>query len=211
MTPHGWLLLALTWAVAIATPGPDIFLLLRLGARERRAAVLAALGIMSGNALWIAASVLGLTALLLTLPWALPVLQALGSCVLLWLGVQSIRAGVTGLRTGTRDSTPAPATRRPWALGLMTNLSNPKAIIFFTALITQFLPAEASGWDKAGIAALMIVTGLLWFTGVALAASAQAFRRRFRQAAPWLDLIAGVVFIGVAAVILAELAVAALP
>ncbi|WP_224778735.1 hypothetical protein [Leucobacter sp. Psy1] len=57
MTTAAWLSPMIAWIVAVASPGPDMFLLLRLGVRARRPAVLGALGIMTGNALWIVTSV----------------------------------------------------------------------------------------------------------------------------------------------------------
>ncbi|WP_427868671.1 LysE family translocator [Leucobacter luti] len=207
MSAAAWGGLLIAWLAAIALPGPDVFLLLRLGIRERRAAVLAALGIMTGNAVWILVSVLGLSALFAALPFLLPFMQVAGAFVLGYLGVQSIRGGIAGLRSRAEQST-AGSVRRPWLLGLTTNLANPKALIFFTALLSQFLPVGA-GWEvRAAIIAVMIATGVAWFVAVALASSAAAFRRWFGGAAPWFDIVAGALFVLVALAILAEVAVA---
>src|SRR5690606_11819901 len=106
------------------------------------------------------------------------VLQAVGSCILRWIGVQSIRAGVRGLRTTTED----PALhmpRRPFLLGFITNISNPKALVFFTALLTQFLPPALTGQDRVLVMAMMAGTGLAWFVGIALACSLARFRQWF--------------------------------
>lgn len=61
--------------------------------------------------------------------------------------------------------------------GPTTNLANPKALVFFTALLTQFLPVDAGWGTRLAIIAVMTVTGLVWFVGIALASSASAFRR----------------------------------
>lgn len=205
MTSAAWAALVLTWVAAITMPGPDTFLLLRLGVRDRRAAVLAALGIMGGNFAWIAISVLGVTALIGAVPWLLPALQIGGSAVLVWLGVQSIRAGVRGLRT-RGEATLGGEIRRPFLLGLTTNLANPKALIFFAALFTQVLPADASWAERGAIVAVLVAIGIAWFVGFALATSSRAFQRWFRRASAWIDIAAGVVFVLVAVAILTELA-----
>ncbi|EYT52850.1 threonine transporter [Leucobacter sp. UCD-THU] len=203
MTAAGWGGLLLAWFAALALPGPDIFLLLRLGVRQRRAAVLAALGIMSGNLLWIVVSVLGLAALFQALPGLLPIMQSAGALVLGFLGAQSMRSGIAQLRVAEADRGEG-SVSRPWLLGFTTNLANPKALIFFTALLAQFLPAGA-GWDtRIAIIAAMVAVGVAWFLSIAIASSAAAFRGWFGRAAPWFDIVAGALFVVIAAAILAE-------
>lgn len=206
MTLASWAGLLLAWIAAVAMPGPDVFLLLRLGVRERSAAVLAALGIMTGNLVWIALTVLGLAALFSVLPPLLPIMQLVGAAVLGCLGVRSALGGFAQLRSGAAHVGEG-RVARPWLLGLTTNLANPKALIFFTALLTQFLPAGAGWADRAAIIAVMTLSGIAWFVGVAIACSAERFRRWFGRAAPWFDIVAGAVFVVVAALVLVELAV----
>ncbi|MGO1537968.1 MAG: LysE family translocator [Leucobacter sp.] len=201
-----WATLLIVWIAAVASPGPDVFLLLRLAVRSRKSAVYAALGIMTGNALWILFSVLGIAVLLVALPWLLPVLQIAGALVLGYLGVQSIRGGVSGLRRPHVDAE-VTEPRRTYILGFVTNIANPKVLIFFTALLSQFLPPQATAIDRLLVIVVMVVSGLVWFVGVAVACSARRFRHWFRHAAPWLDIVAGAVFLLVAAVVLIELIV----
>lgn len=203
MSAASWGALLIAWLAAVALPGPDIFLLLKLGIRDRAAAVAAALGIMMGNLIWATASVLGMSALIRAFPALLPSLQVVGSLVLLWLGTQSIRSGVRQLREPD-EAVDMSVTRRPFALGFLTNMSNPKALIFFTALLSQFIPAGTTWATSAAIIAVMVVTGIAWFVSVALASSSKAFRAWFGKAAPWFDIVAGVVFVLVALTILIE-------
>lgn len=248
MTASTWATLLITFAVAISMPGPDLFMLLRLGVRSRRAAILAACGIMVGNTIWTLASLLGLSALLQALPGALPTLQLLGSAVLIWMGTQSIRGGLRAMRearefrrgsrtaqhatdspptaltaneadsdtgTGTGTGTGSAnigttATRHPLRLGLITNLSNPKALLFFAALFSQILPNDAGWIDRAAILLALTIVGLAWFVSFALLASSRAFQRWFGRATPVIDVVAGAVFLLVAAVILFELAITVL-
>lgn len=225
MTAAAWATLLITFAVAISVPGPDTFMLLRLGVRERRAALLAACGIMIGNAIWTTASLLGLSALMRALPGALPTLQVVGSLVLLWMGTQSIRGGIRGLRarrdaradtpesaaTGTGTAVVSPTvTRHPLRLGIITNLSNPKALLFFAALFSQILPTDAGWFDRAAILIALTAVGLAWFLSFAWLTSSRAFQRWFGRVTAYIDLVAGAVFVLVAAVILIEVAIGAL-
>lgn len=206
MAAGTWISLIVVWIAAIVSPGPDVFLLMRLAIRQRRAAVHAALGIMTGNTIWVVASVLGLTALLSAVPDLTPMLQVLGSLVLAWVGVQSIRGGVRILR-GAHPRGLSQLPDRPYALGFITNIANPKAVVFFTALLTQFLPPALSGADRVRIIAIMIGIGLAWFVGIAIACSVTRFRTWFGRFAPWLDIVAGVVFLLVSMAVLFEVLV----
>jgi len=221
MTAAAWTTLLVTFVIAIVVPGTDTFLLLRLGVRERRAAVLAACGIMVGNTIWTLASVLGLAALMRAVPGILPALQILGAAVLTWIGVQSILSGVRSLREararagggppassapGADAASRPPVAPHPLRLGIVTNLSNPKALLFFAALFSQILPGDAGWLDRAEIVVALTLVGLAWFVSFALLTSSRAFQRWFRRATATIDFAAGGVFILVAALILIELA-----
>jgi threonine/homoserine/homoserine lactone efflux protein len=209
MTATAWAALLAAFSVGVVIPGPDTVLLLRLGLRDRRQALLAAAGITLGNAVWTAASLLGLAALMRALPGALPAMQLLGSAVLIWLGSQSIVSGVRGLRSGAEAAVAERVTDHPLRLGLVTNLSNPKALLFFAALFSQILPPDASWFDRAAILVALTAICVVWFTAYALLTSSRGFQRWFRRATPVIDSVEGAVFVLVAGAILVELAVAA--
>lgn len=213
MPAASWVALLVTFGIAVVVPGPDTFLVLRLGVRERKAAFHAACGISLGNLLWTVASVLGLAAIMQALPGALPVMQILGSAVLTWMGIQSIRGGIHSIRTH-HDTTPSAAsakvTARPFRLGLITNLSNPKALLFFTALFSQLMPANATAFDRTLIVIVLTVLGLAWFLVFALLTSSTGFQRWFSRATPYIDIAAGIVFLAVAGFVLVELLIAVL-
>lgn len=203
MTLSAWLALTGAWLAALALPGPDVFIVLRLGVRERKPAVLAALGIMSGNFLWIIISVLGISALLRNYPMILPAVQIFGVLVLGFLGVSSVRSGIAQLRQKSENNA-VRQSANPWFLGFITNLANPKALIFFTALLGQFVPPGVSWSTSVAIIIFMVAVGTAWFVAIALASSIAAFRVWFQKAAPWFDIFAGAIFIVVALIIAAE-------
>lgn len=211
MTPAAWAALLTTFTLAVVVPGPDTFLILRLGVRDRRAAVTAGFGIMTGNLVWTVASVLGLAALMRALPALVPIVQVAGSLILVWIGAQSIRGGITGLKlrtsAGTADMKRAhgPVTAHPFRLGVITNLSNPKALLFFTALFSQLLPGDATAVDRTLIVIALTVIGLAWFSVFAWFTSSQTFQRWFGRITPIIDIAAGLIFLAVAGAVLFEL------
>ncbi|MGR4011197.1 LysE family translocator [Leucobacter sp. 1207-22] len=226
MPAAAWVTLLVTFAAAVVVPGPDTFLVLKLGVRSRTAALWGAAGIMTGNAVWTTASVAGLAAIVVALPGLLPILQLVGAAVLGWMGVQGGRSAIRALRerrdrTEVRDVASADqsqvsesatgwSARRPMWQGFVTNMSNPKALLFFTALFSQILPAEATLFDRTLVVVALTVVGLAWFVAFALLTSSRAFQRWFGRATPVIDLCASVVFLLVAVVVVLELVFALL-
>lgn len=194
------------WIAAVASPGPDLVQIIRLGAKSRAAGVCAALGIMTGNTLWITGSLLGLSALINTYPGILTVLQLLGGAYLLWMGVNATRGGLAARRQPavpvTPEAGPGPDTGtstgalQAWRQGLTTNLANPKAVLFFGAVFAQFVrPDMGTGWALA-IAVMLILTGVVWFVGFALGVRLLAVKL-VRNAAV-IDIVSGIIFIALA-------------
>ncbi len=170
------------WLAAIASPGPDLFQIIRVGSKSRRAGVLCALGIMVGNTVWITASALGLGAIS---DQALRVLQVVGGLYLMYMGIGAVRAGLKPAET--RIGT-AVTVRRPFLTGVLTNLSNPKALLFFAAIFSQF--------RVPGAVPLLIITGVVWFMGVAVAVD--KLKRPIERYGHLIDLVTGAIFIGLA-------------
>ena len=186
------------WLAAIASPGPDVVQILRLGARSRADGVACALGIMIGNTWWILGSLLGISALVNTYPIVLTVLKLVGGGYLLWIGTNAIRAGVRawdepvvvpGGGVGGAVGDWGASIR----VGVLTNLSNPKAILFFGAVFAQFVEPGMGAWVSAMIAAVLIVTGLAWFIGVALVVQRAA--GMLQRRAYVIELASGAVFV----------------
>ena len=193
--------LSTAWFAAIILPGPDLFQIIRLGTGDRRAGVLCALGIMLGNSLWIIGSLLGLSAALAALPGALVAIQIVGGCYITWIGISSLCAGLQHENRELQDDfsqqeVTSQKIRSDWAalrVGVVTNLSNPKAVVFFAAIFAQFLRPDVGVWWSVCIAAFLILSGLCWFVGFALGVTAVA--NRLLSSTKPVDLTAGMVFV----------------
>lgn len=186
------------WVAAIASPGPDLVQIIRLGAKSRAIGVACAVGIMLGNTVWIAASLLGLSALIKAVPEVLAVLQLIGGIYLLTMGVGAIRAGLSvqklqvTAQTDSKELTTAEALR----IGVLTNLSNPKAVLFFGAVFAQFI-TPGMGWEwTLLILVTLVVIGFGWFVGFAVLVDKLAgFLARWGHV---VDLVTGIVFVALA-------------
>ncbi|HIW95899.1 MAG TPA: LysE family transporter [Candidatus Corynebacterium gallistercoris] len=200
MTLAAYLGLLGAWMVAIMSPGPDTVQLLRLGARSRRSALWAAVGICTGNVIWPVVTMAGLAALIAAFPWILTLLYLGGGAFLLRMGFGAFRGGRADLSFQS-DATlrPQPPTTqmgplRSWRLGLATNLSNPKALLFFGSVFAQFLPVGISLGERLAVLALMTASGLAWFCSFAYLVSNPAWAARLQRFNPWIEMVAGVVF-----------------
>ena len=154
MDPSLWLAFFITATVAALVPGPAVLYVVGQGMRHgARKAVAANLGILSGNLIWFTASAIGLAALV---AYAAPVFVAIkwiGVAYLAWLGVSAWRDALRG--TGSpREVARAVASRaRMWRQGVLLQLGNPKAILFFTALLPQFVDTTRPIAPQVGVLA----------------------------------------------------------
>ncbi|NWA04096.1 LysE family translocator [Pseudomonas gingeri] len=168
------LLYLLALAMIYLLPGPDMILLLQTGARHGRSlALTTALGLGMARACHVGLAALGLAALFKTAPWTFDTVRLLGAAYLLWIGVRMLRPGT--LTALGADSESERVHRLNWrgALrqGLLTNLLNPKALLFCSVLLPQFIDprAGAVGAQFLGLGVTLVVIGLLFDSCYALA------------------------------------------
>ncbi|EYT64719.1 lysine transporter LysE [Dietzia sp. UCD-THP] len=208
------------WVIAVISPGPDLVVVLHRSLVGRRHGVATAVGVVTGIAIWLAAAFAGLAALVRVYPQIMTGLQVAGGLLLASLGVLGLRgwwrsrsrAGAAGLDpTGpeSSDSTPAaptpaaPATlgTRPpgtdFVRGLATNLANPKALVFFGAVLTPFLRGEVPPGQSVALVAGMIAVALMWFCTLAVAASHRLVNERVGRVLPTVDVVVSTLFVAV--------------
>jgi threonine/homoserine/homoserine lactone efflux protein len=171
--------------VAVLVPGPDVFVVMRTAlAGGRRAGTWAAAGSAAGNLVWGAASVVGVTGLLAASGAAFSVVKLVGAGYLVYLGVQSLRAarrgdGLTADSEGSERLSAATAFRR----GLASDLLNVKVGLFWTALMPQFMTADAAAvLPVAMVTAMAVIAFVLLAAYAVLAARLSAALRRRRSA-----------------------------
>lgn len=124
--------------VAVFTPGPAVMLALQNSTQYGwRRTVLSSLGNVSGLLVLVSASAIGLGAVLRSSASCFLLLKLVGAGYLIYLGIKQWRSGA---RSGSRQA--GAGVRSRFSLyreGLLLALSNPKAILFITALFPQFI------------------------------------------------------------------------
>jgi threonine/homoserine/homoserine lactone efflux protein len=127
-----------TMCVMAVTPGPANLFAIAIGMQKGKIAALqAVVGMNSGTLVWFVASALGLGALIIAFPAAFHVLALAGAAYLVWLGAQSILAGIRN--TESHAQAVIHAARPPFLDGFTVQIANPKAVLFFTAVLPPFL------------------------------------------------------------------------
>ncbi|MEU8261998.1 LysE family translocator [Micromonospora sp. NPDC048999] len=127
--------------VLMVTPGPDMMFVLANAIRYgTRAGVVAALGVAAGEAVHVAAVVCGLAALVSASPVLFAAIRWAGAAYLIVLGMRALRGGDG---PGTAAAAQDPRAGRAFLRGLVTNLLNPKMILFSVAFLPQFVDPAA--------------------------------------------------------------------
>ena len=149
VTAERWVAFTVVALGMAATPGPNmLYVLSRSVAQGRGAGLVSLLGIMGGFVVYLACTVLGITALFLAVPYAFAALRAAGALYLLYLAWGVLRGG--GLALQPRALAPEPP-HRLFASGVLTNLLNPKAAVLYLSLLPQFIDPAAGGVLQQGL------------------------------------------------------------
>lgn len=149
-------------AVAYLLPGPDMAMILALTMKHgNRHGLLAALGLALSRAIHVTLSGLGLAALFATHPLLFDGVRLLGAAYLLWLAWQ---IGNSPQLLAVPETQTTQPTRHALRQGLLTNLLNPKALMFCALFLPQFItPAHgALGWQYLWLGVILVVTGFVF-------------------------------------------------
>jgi threonine/homoserine/homoserine lactone efflux protein len=164
-TAAHWATFALVALGMVLTPGPNmIYLVSRTLCQGRAAGYLSLIGVAIGFIIYMLCAVFGITALVMAVPYAYDSLRLAGAAYLAWLAWQALKPG--GRSPFQVKELPPDSPRRLIAMGLFTNLLNPKAAVLYLSLLPQFAdPAQGS---------LMPQLLVLGFTQMAISLSVNA-------------------------------------
>jgi RhtB (resistance to homoserine/threonine) family protein len=184
------------------TPGPDTaYIVGRSVAQGRGAGLMSALGISAGCCVHSLACAFGLTALLAASATAFTVIKFVGALYLIYLGVRLIFARPAAAEAqGAAGAAGAPKSLRQLFLqGFLTNVLNPKVVLFFVSFFPQFV---TTGSDHKAFAFLtlggvFVLMSMVWNSFVAWIAGSVTQRFSGKPAVKrWLDRGVGSAFVG---------------
>lgn len=175
--------------VGVVSPGPSFIMIARTAAAGSRAdGLAAALGMGAGGFLFGLLALAGLQGLLAAVPALYLGLKLAGGLYLAYLGLRLWLAARQALQV---DLQVPVRTRRSFALGFATQVSNPKTALVYAGVFAAFLPREFSPVFGAALLASVFVVEAGWYALVAVALSSERPRAAYLRCKTWADRLAG--------------------
>lgn len=145
---------------ALASPGANILLVSQMAASGQRASArFAGFGVVVGSALWAVSAVFGVHVVFQAFPFFRLSLQIIGGLYLLYIAVRVWRSGPGDWNDNKLSVTPFQAFR----LGLLTNVTNPKAALFYSSIFATSFPSEPTHALQIAAVAVIIVNASCWY------------------------------------------------
>jgi threonine/homoserine/homoserine lactone efflux protein len=197
---------ALACVILNIVPGPGMLFIVAHGiSGGRGSGVVAAVGMASGAVVHTVLAALGLSALLRVAPYALDAVRIGGALFLLYLAVNAFRSVRTAPRIAPEEA--RKSGRRTYVSAVLTNLANPKVVLFYLAFVPQFLTPH--GWAVPAqilvLGAVLIGIGLVMDCAVGLMSGTFSTLLLRRPAFErWLKRASGAIFGGLAVRLLIE-------
>jgi RhtB (resistance to homoserine/threonine) family protein len=200
MTDLNYWLVFFTAAVALnVSPGPDlIYILSRTIAQGTKVGLASAAGVCSGAVVHVLAAAFGLSAVLAASATAFSVIKYVGAAYLLYLGVQALRSRGGAFEITAQKETVAVTPWQAFRQGVLVDVLNPKAAIFFMAFLPQFVrPDHGNSSVQLVVLGLLVILVAIIVESVFVLAAARStsFFRRNPRATAWLDRALGTIFI----------------
>ena len=193
-----WLSITVACLLGAMSPGPSLAVIVNLSVSEGRlAGTMAAIshGLMIG--LFAFATATGLVAILDHQPLIFKSVQLAGCLFLVWMAIKLLFA-----RGSNLDSySVAVARSSKWLAardGFLIALVNPKTIVFFSALFSQFVDVNSQLWEKTLMAIIAAGVDMLWYTIVAVIISQSTSLTALQRRTNWVNKLFAMVLLVIA-------------
>jgi threonine efflux protein len=193
----GYLLLSLMVVdlLAAISPGSNFVVVTQAAIRHtRRHAIAVVLGVVTANLIWCGAVTFGLSALFELVPRLYSAVKVFGGAYLIYLGVRLWRSEThepTETKTSFKNSLSA-----AFARGLLTNLSNPKSVVYFGSIFALFMSPGTPLWVEATAIGIVVFDTMLWYGTVAVLFSSGVVQRFYARVRRPLNRVAGAAMVG---------------
>ncbi|OEF02805.1 homoserine lactone transporter [Vibrio crassostreae 9ZC13] len=192
-----WLFIVIVFFIAII-PGPNALLVLSTALTQRKLfAFVNVLGVSCGFFFHAFISANGISLLLSNTPMAFEGLKWAGVLYLVWLGYNHFRAALRA-QEGVLSVVSASGSKlyHQFFKGLLTNLLNPKIVLFYLSIFPQFVSTDAIVTDSLILGAIQASVVSMWFLVVIL--MADTFKRLLvqKRTSQMMNIVCGILFVG---------------
>lgn len=197
---HLWsslLLLAGIYLAALASPGPNFFILSQMSLGGRRSdARRVAYGIATGSLVWVLLALAGVSTLLARFPALATAVRVGGALYLAWFGARLLHAAWrhAPMRVASVDDAArrdGPSGWRAFRVGFVTCLTNPKGAAFWTGVFAAVVPHEAPAWFLVATVGLVVAMSLAWHVGITGVFGVERLRSAYLRVRRIIDATAG--------------------
>jgi len=184
--------------LAVMSPGPNILIIVKESVTvSRNNGLYTALGVLVGATMYVVFGFLGFIAIVSQSVMIFNAFKFIGALYLIYLGLQGILSSGKAVHFQDEDAqfalqkTPVESFRS----GFLTNLSNPKAALYFFTLFTTFVPVDLPLNMKLLLAVLLLIISFSWYLLVAILFSEQRIQRAYQSVKRYADFVFGGLFI----------------
>ena len=179
--------------VGTASPGPSNLAILSIAASHgRKAAMMFALGVISGSMFWATVATLGVSAALIAYSQFIVAVKIFGGLYLLWLAFKSGRNAFVTAAASVMNVERTPTLTSIYSRGVMLHLTNPKAILVWVSIVA--LSSNGQGPTHSALVAGCAAIGCLVFGSYALLFSTGSARRMYVRTRRAMEGCLAVVF-----------------
>lgn len=179
--------------VALISPGPDFVVVSKTALTQgRRAGIGVALGIALGVALYALIAMTGLSFVLAKMAWLDRAIRLVGGAYLVWIAWQ-VWKGAAAPMDMAAEGVQTESFARAVRLGLITNLTNAKAVAFFSSVFALVVGPDVTSATKISACFLVFSLALGWFALVATGFATQIVRERYSRFKKIIDRAAATV------------------
>ena len=195
------LILALVCASGAISPGPSLAVVIRntiTGGRVQ--GIMTGLGHGIGLTIYAFIAVMGLSSMLIGNQTLFLSVQMAGSFWLTWIGCNMILSSPEESSKKNVDS-----RTRGFVEGFLISFLNPKILVFFVAVFSQFIHKELTNIDKTIIVMVAGVIDTFWYVFVAILLAGSRFIDKIKKYSVWIDRFTGVLLIGLSFAIIIKM------
>lgn len=199
-----WFSVTLACLLGAMSPGPSLAVIVNLSLSQgRMAGVISAIshGLMIGIFAFITAS--GLVVILDRNPLIYSGIQIAGCAFLIWMAIRLLFA-----KASRDEFSVVSAQSSRWLAardGMLIALVNPKIIIFFSALFSQFVDSNSQLWEKSLLALIAGTVDMLWYMLMAVVISHSTSLTAYQRHSRWLDKLFALVLLIIALVFIIQI------